>query len=417
MLGIKQITKMVISMYNNDTVSVVLYKISDHILEYKNMIAEKSDMGLFSGKSGIALFLFHIYDFSKDAKYLDCAHFFLEKAFEDINSGKSLPTFCSGIAGVSWVINYLAGKSYIGDENLEVLIDLDDYLHKSMIKYAGNDDFDFLHGATGLALYFISRIKSGDKRSEYLADYVSMLKDHSVYNEYNKTYKRLSPVLKGESEYTSVYNLSMAHGSSSIISVLSKYYALGKNDTEVRDLISGYCRYLLNAENKEKYENGSMFPSYVNTDGSVLSGGRLGWCYGDLSNGLALLHAYNALENKDYCDKSLEIFLNSTERKDLKTQLIRDACMCHGAAGLAEIFQAAGEHFDRKELIDSATYWRDTTLDFYFNDNNIKGFSQFTLEGMKFEYGLLEGIAGIGMTLLSYLKPGNNKWRELFLIS
>jgi len=404
-------------MYNNDTVSVVLYKISDHLVEHKNMIAERSDMGLFTGKSGIALFLFHFYDFSKEAKYLDCAHFFLEKAFDDINSGKTLSTFCSGIAGVSWVINHLSAKSYIGDENLEVLTDLDEYSYSSMLKFAKKDDFDFLHGATGIALYFISRIKSGDKRSEYLADYVSMLKDHSVYNEYDKTYKRLSPVLKGESEYTSVYNLSMAHGSSSIISVLSKYYALGKNDTEARDLISGYCRYLLNAENNEKYENGSMFPSYVNIDGSVLAGSRLGWCYGDLSNGLALLHAYNALENKEYYDKSLEIFLNSTERKDLKTQLIRDACVCHGSAGLAEIFQTAGGYFDRNELIDSAAYWRKTTLDFYFNDNNINGFSQFTLEGMKFEYGLLEGISGIGLSLLSYLNPDNNNWRELFLIS
>ena len=154
-------------MTDKELILQIINEISDEIILKKENISKELDMGLFAGTAGISLFMFHMYEFSKEKKHKDTALYYLEKSFEKINSNEDLPTFCSGIAGVAWIINYLVDHSFIEQDNLEVLDEFDDYLYNSMKSFAVNKNFDFLHGATGVALYFTGRVNQNPKASIY----------------------------------------------------------------------------------------------------------------------------------------------------------------------------------------------------------------------------------------------------------
>ncbi|MBN2789448.1 MAG: helix-turn-helix domain-containing protein [Candidatus Delongbacteria bacterium] len=157
-------------------------------------------MGLFSGTAGISLFLFHLYDYSKNQEHKDTAQFFLEKSFEKINAGSTIPTYCNEIAGIAWTVNYLVKHSFIGVENLEVLDELDDYLNQSMMSYINNNSFDFLHGASGIALYFTCRANTNPKIIDYLKKYTELLNKYCIYDPYTESAKMISTVQDGNEQ-------------------------------------------------------------------------------------------------------------------------------------------------------------------------------------------------------------------------
>ena len=75
---------------------------------------------LFSGNTGIALFLFYYSQFNKNECYAEKAMNFLANAIENI---KSLDyTFCNGISGICWCIQHLIKKGLIDIENYDILL-------------------------------------------------------------------------------------------------------------------------------------------------------------------------------------------------------------------------------------------------------------------------------------------------------
>jgi lantibiotic modifying enzyme len=397
----------------------IINDISDEIVINRENITKDLDMGLFSGDAGVALFLFHLHDYTKKEEHKKAAQFYLEKSFEKINTGYALPTFCNGIAGIAWTVNYLVLHSFIEPENLDVLDDLDDYLHNYMVNYERESNFDFLHGATGIALYFINRINQNPKAADYLKEYVDALKEYSIFDAETNTAKIVSTIQDKDKNLKKVYNLGMAHGMSSIIAVLAKIYETDKTNLNLKYLTEGFSNYIMLHENINKYDNGAMFKTTVELDqdqnDSQTAGSRLGWCYGDMGNGFALYHAYEATGNEKYYEKSLEIFINSAKRKDLEKQRILDACVCHGSAGIIDIFKTVYEYFGDEELLEAENNWAELTLDFYTNAEGLKGFSKYTVDGPKYLHSFLEGTAGIGLALLFHHTGNKSEWNEFLL--
>lgn len=397
----------------------IINEISEELISNRVNISNELDIGLFSGNTGIALFLFHLHDFSKKQKHKDSASFYLEKSFEQINAGQRLPTFCNGIAGVAWTVNYLVKHSFIEEENLEVLDDIDDYLYSSMINYAQLNNFDFLHGATGIALYFTFRIDQNSKAIDYLKEYVDALREYSIFDPDTDTVKIISTIQDQNKENKEVYNLGMAHGISSIIAVLAKILESDQTNLNAKYLLEGFSNYIMMNENINKFENGSMFSTTIelNPEQSKTKpfGSRLGWCYGDMGNGFALYHAHKATGKKKYYEKSFEIFMNTVKRKNLDIQRIMDAGMCHGSSGIIDIFKTVHEYFCVEELIEAEDYWAKVTLDFYVKAKGLKGFCKYTTDGPKYSYSFLEGTSGIGLALLFHHTGKKSEWNEFLL--
>lgn len=116
--------------------------------------------------------------------------------------------------------------------------------------------------------------------------------------------------------------------------------------------------------------------------------------------------------------------LFSTQRHDPKERKkessINDARLCHGGAGVAMMFKYMYDETGDGRFAQTARYWADVTLGLAVHEDGPAGYKRFTLEvtpPWKPSYTLLEGIAGIGLSLLSTLDmERKSEWTELFLL-
>ena len=80
----------------------------DQIFEV--LISEKNVVknGLLTGKTGIGLFYIFYSKFVKDEEIMNEGIKLITETFEDIVNNKfTLPTFCDGIAGYTWALEFL----------------------------------------------------------------------------------------------------------------------------------------------------------------------------------------------------------------------------------------------------------------------------------------------------------------------
>ncbi|MCK5168939.1 MAG: hypothetical protein KAQ75_03590, partial [Bacteroidales bacterium] len=136
--------------------------------------------------------------------------------------------------------------------------------------------------------------------------------------------------------------------------------------------------------------------------------------------GIALWQAGKNTNNEEWKNKALEILLHTTKRKDLKENSVIDAGLCHGTAGIAHIYNRMYNNTGRDEFKKAAIYWFEQTLKMAKYDDGLAGYKAWRTPeygGLQNEYGFLEGIAGIGLALISAVSDIEPKWDECLLLS
>lgn len=382
------------------------------IFQNENIDIEKKP-DLMGGKTGIAIFCFYYARLVDKQEPYDYAIELLSSVVEDINAGFNYHTFAGGFAGIGTVLEILVREDLIDIDTDELLNEVDTYLYNLMIEELKNKNYDFLHGAVGIGMYFLNRLTNKNSR-QYLVQFVDKLEDIADIDDEGI---RWLSVLNREKN-TQGYNLSLSHGISSIIVLLSKIYSEGIAKEKVLGLLSGAVKYLLNQQLDISKFN-SNFPSWVSKD-EPSTHSRLAWCYGDLGIGIALWQAGNNTNNEIWKEKAIEILLHSTKRRDLKENSVVDAGLCHGSAGIAHIYNRMYNYTHRIEFKDAAIYWFEQTLQMAKFDDGLAGYKVWRsseMGGLQNEYGFLEGIAGIGLTLISAVSDIESKWDECLLLS
>ncbi|MFD0862870.1 lanthionine synthetase C family protein [Sungkyunkwania multivorans] len=381
---------------------------------------ESKDIGVLSGISGIALFQFYYSRLVKEESVADLGAEMISATVERINDGFHLPTFCSGIAGAAWTIELLKEEEFVELDTDELLGDLDDFL-ETFLKLDNNKNFyDFLHGVMGVGFYFLKRYQR-TASAVFKKKYEKLLM--SVIDRLKETAIKENDTLRWESnlrreEHLIGYNLSLSHGHSSIINFLSRLARIGVFKDEVTALLKMTVKYV----EEQAYmgsENSSLYPDWITTNGHISGSGRLAWCYGDLGIGVSFWHAGNALKNDRLSKKGLDILKHTSKRRDLEEVKIVDAGLCHGAFGVMHIYQAMYRATGDAAFKEAADFWMKQALDMAIHEDGYAGYCQWSAgeqPGWRKELNLLEGIAGIGLAMISYIAPFDTKWDECLLI-
>jgi len=381
------------------------------------MTSELSEnIGLHAGTSGVALFLAY-YDRIMLGKNEISPRVMeiLEHNINQIDSGNGQHTICSGIAGFGWLCEHLRKLRMLNREDIEFLDDLDPFLYERMMIDIREGNYDYLHGALGVGMYFLSRF---DKKTVpgYLNDLLVELEKSAIPCE-NDAVKWLSVLDRETGEKG--YNISLSHGMSSIGALLIRLYQLNFETKKVNRLLVKNIMYILD---QITYTQGSLsyFPSRSKENSSGNCYSRLGWCYGDLGIAHVLLQASDVLKNKDWENTALLILRHNCNRRDLSENAILDAGLCHGSAGISHIFLNLCLNTNIMEFRETSDYWLNITMQMEQNNGGLAGFKAWRTE----EYGgpvksdlLLDGIAGIGLVLLSYLKNNEIYWDECLMLS
>jgi len=366
--------------------------------------------GILAGVSGLALFMFYYSRFTGDSKYAAVGEQALEKAVEMINNGFTNHTFCSGISGLAWTCEHLEQNGFIDRAYISFLNDLDPYFLYSMEKDFGAKNYDFLHGGLGVSLYFLKKSKPDNMKNK--VTYLRLKETAIMCN---------NGCFKWESSLSDTgrfgFNISLSHGMSSIVVILSKLFKLYPHVVEIRDILQRTIEYILQQQLPQVTI--SFFPSYSleSDENPVYS--RLGWCYGDLGVAQAIQQASETLNNSSYKDQATMILLHNCKRNNLQENHVRDAAICHGTSGIAHAYNRLYERLKKEEFNEAAHFWMEKTLEMAYFRDGLAGFKSW--QGKKGEwenvFPLLEGISGIGLSILSYLNPKLMNWDECILLS
>lgn len=123
-------------------------------------------IGLFDGKMGLMIFLFHYARHSGNSLYED----FAMELFEEINRNISVETpigLGNGLCGIGWGILYLSQNGFIEDKTNEILEEMDERIMEYDLTRM--KDLSLENGFRGIALYLSERLK--DLSSPYDTNY------------------------------------------------------------------------------------------------------------------------------------------------------------------------------------------------------------------------------------------------------
>jgi len=332
-----------------------------------------SEIGLLTGLGGQILICSELFLHKKIPQgWLLHLHNVLE---ERLCNENFIATHCSGLAGTGWLYEYLSQRKIIDYDTNTLLEDFDIYLEKALNNFMQRNSYDFLHGGVGVALYFTKRVEKKKELVSVLNHFLEDLDKISIQQGYGVI--KWSSFL-GEHIGKYGFNISLSHGMSSIVAILSKLYIIEGTDKEKTEkLLRGAVQYIL-AQEIDKDKFGSYFPGFALESTETVAKSRLGWCYGDLGIASVLYQAGKVLNETAWTDKALEVFLYAaTKRRGLRDNIVQDAGLCHGAAGIAHIFYRMWWNTKMPEFKEAADYWFEQTLKMAVFKDGLAGFKTF----------------------------------------
>jgi len=370
------------------------------------------EIGLLTGIGGQILICSELFLQKKTSQeWLLHLHNVLE---ERLSNENFITTHCGGLAGIGWLYEYLSQRNVLNEDTNLLLEDFDTYLEQSLNNSIQRNSYDFLHGGVGVALYFSKRIEKKKELVSVLNHFLEDLEKISIQQE-NGTVKWSSFLGEHIGKYG--FNISLSHGMSSIVALLSKLFLIEGIDKEKTEkMLRGAVQYILAQEiDKDKY--GSYFPSFALESTETVTKSRLGWCYGDLGIASVLYQTGTVLKEKAWIEKALEIFLFSASRRDPAGDVI----LCHGTAGIGHIFYRMWWNTRLPQFKEATDYWFEQTLKMAVFEDGLAGFKTLEMPDGKAQwvkkYSLLEGISGIGLAMLTYFYEIEPAWDECLLLS
>lgn len=387
----------------NTIISKELYKTRSYVLLdkcveiiEKNIFEGRLDnkRGMLGGMGGAALFLSQLCDYISYDKYNCILNLCISHIYSNTFASHSR-TLCDGSTGICWILRQLYKEDKLEiDEINEFLSVIDEVNYQAFLMKLFTNDFDYLHGAIGIAHYLLNFNIHTKEVCELVTNRISdhCIKDGNTYKIQQQTY--VSPRL-----IKTVYNLGMSHGMASIIVVLCEIYNISKNDT-VRGLLEGLVNYYLLIYENRKIGKISLFPSWIPVEESEsVPESRLAWCYGDVGVFFALNTAAETLNDSHIKYLALKVADHSAQRmEDTK-----EWCFCHGSSGLYYMFNKMYKQTGNTLYRKTALKWLGILLDSH----------QITMET---NLSVLQGISGVGLSLVNYLFDGENDWDKALLL-
>lgn len=383
---------------------------------YKEIKKDNSSIiSLMGGKMGGIIFLHQLFKINPTIEILTTLNSTIENSFSKINEINHT-SFASGLSGLGWAYNYLSKCNTLTSDIEPFLLQVDEVIENSLDKMIKSNDYDFLHGAIGHSVYLFGR-----NNYKLLSKIVNEI-DNSAIKGKNGYCWISNFIISENMPSKEVYNISLSHGSSAIIVFLSKFLNLKSDDVvsinKAKHILREAVKFILSCKMNNLY---SIFPSICEIKNyTEKRSSRLAWCYGDLGISIALWQAGNVLQDDNIKQEAINTCLHSTNRKTEENTMIIDTGICHGSSGVAHIFNKMYDYTGKEDFKNAANYWIEKTLKMATFEDGLAGYKKYqgtTSEKWQIDYGLLEGIAGIGLVLLSHISEEKPSWDECLLLS
>lgn len=347
--------------------------------------------GLMTGDAGISMFLFHAARYFYDNEIQDHAVNRLERAIRQLHSGLNDLSFAGGIPGIAWTLAYLNDQGFIRPSNTTGLQAFDKIVFDILEKNIKNEEFDLLYGYTGTGLFFLER-----KEAPVRNDAINLILDHIL----NKA--ELSSVWPG-----------MAHGLAGPAAFCAQCIDHGLEVEKSHEVLRKIIPEIFNIFSQNDKSPCSQKPNDCISDSYP---DPYGWCHGIPGIGLAVYNAGRATLNENwmswamYCLKKHIPVLHQNEDE------VNGNFLCHGRTGIANIYRKIYLKTNITIFLNASDYWIKKSM---YDSGVQEILNACPADRFHFDFSLLTGIAGTGLTYLNILndnleEPG---WDKCMLIA
>jgi len=323
------------------------------------------------------------------------------------------PGLYGGAARIAFAVGHLSAG-----EDADTACEM---IERSLLRYLAQptDCYDLISGLVGIAVPVLQRIADGkpSPSSEPVArsilDQLERLARPMPSGFAWHTPADLLPAWQRELSPEGYINLGLAHGIPGIVAILARYVAAGVEVRRARALLEGAVGYLRSVAAPTP---GGRYPSWLPAQRTDVQS-RVAWCYGDLGVAVALMSAATATARDDWRADALELAHGMAARPFDQAQVV-DTGLCHGAAGVAHLFNRLSQSTGDAELARTADTWFARTLAMRRTDS-IAGFPRgLPVNGtMTWEPAadILTGASGVALALHAAISPIEPAWDQLLL--
>lgn len=350
---------------------------------------------------------------------VDCANAALDVLTTTDNRSAFL---YGGVVGVGWAVNHvqpLCGRDdgAPDDDEDDAARAIDTFVSRRLERRPWTGQYDLISGLVGVGVYCLERLPRASARTS-LELVVEHLAERSEEADGEVTWYTPPgdvPNWQRDAFQAGYYNLGVAHGVPGVIGLLAQIAARGIALPVSTRLLEGAVTWLLaRGHNGGPPRFGTLY-----VPGRDLRAGRLGWCYSDLGIAAVLHQAGVTMQRDEWTSYAAALMLDCTKWPS-STDGIRDAGLCHGAAGVAHLFNRVYQVSGEPDYADIAAEWFAHALRFRAPGQGPGGFYAWRADRDPHTYadpGLLGGSAGIALAFLAATTPVEPRWDRLLLLS
>jgi lantibiotic modifying enzyme len=360
------------------------------------------DATLADGQAGLAILFAYLAQSGLVDGVDELSERCLDQAATAIATTDLPPSLFGGFTGVAWAAAHLEGRVLeAGDE--ESGDEIDAALLGFLARSPWRHDYDLVSGLVGFGVYALERLPraSASALLERVVDRLEETAEHTGAGATWLTPPELLPPWQRERWPEGYYNLGLAHGVPGVIALLAGAANAGVARETARGLLDEAVRWLL--AQKLADGSGAAFPMVVPKGGRP-EPSRSAWCYGDPGIAAALLGAARSVGETAWEKEALAIARRAAERPPDGTG-VRDAGLCHGAAGLGHLFNRMFQATGDERLGKASRFWLERTLEMRERPSEHS------------DRGILEGVAGIALALLAAVSSTPPEWDRMLLVS
>jgi lantibiotic modifying enzyme len=357
--------------------------------------AGHGDASLASGSAGLAVCSAQFARTRADQQAAEAALTHLEVAVDTVVTSTLSSSLYSGFTGIAWAVELVDRLLGAGGE--DVSGDIDDALARLLRRYPADAPYDLTGGLAGLGVYALAcwprlgAVQCALGVVEQLARRARHDRDGVFWWSPQRR-----PGLPGG------VDLGVAHGIAGVIPFLARADRLGLARQIVRPLLDGAVSWLL--AHLADSPAGPTVP-YLAADGVAPGPARSAWCHGDPGVAIALLLAARDATEPAWAAVATDLAVRAAVRPPYQSG-VADAGLCHGSAGLAHLFNRMHQLTAEPVLADAARFWVERTLELC------------AAAGPAFTgSGLLEGAAGVALSLEAASTTAEPVWDQMLLVS
>jgi lantibiotic biosynthesis protein len=375
------------------------------------------DASLSRGWTGTAVTMHYMHEAFPGEGFDSVSEAALDRAIAAVAEQRMSPALMQGFPGVAWAIEHLGQNPGPEDANEGI----DEALIAMLSSPTWNGLYDLVSGLVGIGVYALERLPAASAR-RLLELVVQRLHEWSETASPGVTWytrPELIPPSARERVPDGYYNLGLAHGVPGVVALLAHAHGAGVAKESAPALVEGGVEWVL----AQALPPGgrATWPYFVGP-GVDAKPARLAWCYGDPGVIASLLAAADALGRPEWEGAALEAQARALTRPPGSSD-VQGASLCHGAMGLAHLWNRMWQRTQVDPLRESISYWTTVALDLRTYPDGLAGYSVWdpasdAEEGGDVQGpGLLAGIAGIALALVAAATDREPAWDRYMLLS